>query len=342
MNDFLTNLVTHSLEPQAELQPRLASRFEPLRTEPAFTAESMVPGMELDAQPLEQTNEGVKDARTPASRATTRDQIASSDLIPDEPHPQREPMPPKAKPAQIRGQPMQIPDVTHEDARLLVAPFAPLLPTMPKPEDSRGVLNPIVEQPRRDGQSPVSTSDDLEASLTTNRPTLAVTPIVRYDLQAAVTVPIRKRAEDEPDEPMLAETAVIERNLRTNARPITHPQKPIGQATTDDDAPEAEAPALRPSPRAQAETDATNQTQPVQADVAPAPIVPRIQVMEAALPLRAAETHAPTIHVTIGRVEVRAAAPAQPHAAAKPTIRKPALSLEDYLRQRANADGGAR
>lgn len=77
------------------------------------------------------------------------------------------------------------------------------------------------------------------------------------------------------------------------------------------------------------------------ARLAASAIVPRdtaihdIRLHAAAPPVQPA----PTIHVTIGRVEVRAAAPAAP-APRKTAAQPPVMSLEDYLRQRA--DGGRR
>jgi hypothetical protein len=41
---------------------------------------------------------------------------------------------------------------------------------------------------------------------------------------------------------------------------------------------------------------------------------------------------APTIHVTIGRVEVRAVLPSPPQPPSRPPTRLPKLSLDDYLR----------
>jgi hypothetical protein len=50
---------------------------------------------------------------------------------------------------------------------------------------------------------------------------------------------------------------------------------------------------------------------------------------------RSAGPDAPTIHVTIGRVEIRASVAAP--AARKPQARPPAMSLEEYLKQRKGA-----
>jgi hypothetical protein len=67
----------------------------------------------------------------------------------------------------------------------------------------------------------------------------------------------------------------------------------------------------------------------------PAPAVvpaPAPQPTRAAWPELASEA-APTVQVTIGRIEVRAILPAPP-APAAPPVRRPATSLEDYLRAR--------
>ena len=46
---------------------------------------------------------------------------------------------------------------------------------------------------------------------------------------------------------------------------------------------------------------------------------------------------APTVHVTIGRIELRASAPTASPAPSRPTANRPALSLADYLERRAKA-----
>jgi hypothetical protein len=46
---------------------------------------------------------------------------------------------------------------------------------------------------------------------------------------------------------------------------------------------------------------------------------------------------APTIHVTIGRIELRASAPAANLVPSRPSANCPALSLADYLERRSKA-----
>jgi hypothetical protein len=94
-------------------------------------------------------------------------------------------------------------------------------------------------------------------------------------------------------------------------------------------------------PRADQRSEA--QAQPAQ----PAPSVPRsavvvqtqmIRYAEAPRPAPEAAPPAPTIQVTIGRVEVRATPQARPTAAARQA--PAATGLDDYLRQRSRGGGG--
>jgi len=55
--------------------------------------------------------------------------------------------------------------------------------------------------------------------------------------------------------------------------------------------------------------------------------------------VEAPEATAPTVRVSIGRIEVRAVFPEQPQRQPPPLPRNPALSLSEYLKQR---DGGMR
>lgn len=119
------------------------------------------------------------------------------------------------------------------------------------------------------------------------------------------------------------ESRTIERRLESLVREIQR----IEEVRTILPAPAAEppqtaAPARSPSP------EPRNVVVPAAATRGAAP---RPVLMEAASPAPAA----PVVQVTIGRVEVRAAAP--PAAQHKPRAREPRLDLEDYLRQRERA-----
>jgi hypothetical protein len=83
--------------------------------------------------------------------------------------------------------------------------------------------------------------------------------------------------------------------------------------------------------------------------IVPAPALPAPERMETSLAreqrenrlflAEAAPAPAPTIHVTIGRIEIRAT-PAAPAPARPAAPRPPGMSLDDYLRRR-DGDGRA-
>jgi hypothetical protein len=65
----------------------------------------------------------------------------------------------------------------------------------------------------------------------------------------------------------------------------------------------------------------------------------RAEPVEETAPSQATAGQAPTIRVTIGRIEVRASVPPAAPARQQPPRRQPALPLDEYLRRR---NGGAR
>jgi hypothetical protein len=95
---------------------------------------------------------------------------------------------------------------------------------------------------------------------------------------------------------------------------------------------------VRPARRAPDETPARRPPQPPAARPEPAPT--RAERRQATAPAPAAPGHerAPDVHVSIGRIEVRA--PAEPPRAPRAAPAAPALSLRDYLRSRDRAADG--
>ncbi len=102
--------------------------------------------------------------------------------------------------------------------------------------------------------------------------------------------------------------------------------------------PASAPPAPAPSPAA------PTQAKPAKAAPAPVPappiLQPRVQAVERGpFPARREEPAAePVIHVTIGRIEVRAT-PAPKAPARERQAARPAVDLEEYLRQRAQGEG---
>ena len=68
-----------------------------------------------------------------------------------------------------------------------------------------------------------------------------------------------------------------------------------------------------------------------------APAPPQLTSDDAQRHTSTQRSAATTVHVTIGRIELRAAAPAASTAASRPAANRPALSLADYLEQRKTA-----
>jgi hypothetical protein len=117
-----------------------------------------------------------------------------------------------------------------------------------------------------------------------------------------------------------AETARPEAPIRP-PDPVHHAH-PVRPAAADDQ-------PLHPAHSAYSTVSATRRDQPVRPAAVPLPPASRRSSRMAA---------EPTVHISIGRVEVKATAePAAPKRAEQP--RRPVLSLDDYLRGRA---GGAR
>lgn len=100
---------------------------------------------------------------------------------------------------------------------------------------------------------------------------------------------------------------------------------------------------LEPTPRIP-DANAAGKIEPSESRSVPPAIQPRIEPLAAFTPgrlyLHQSEQHVePTVHVTIGRIEVRAVQQ-QSQPAAKPRATQPVMNLDDYLRRRSQ--GGAR
>ncbi len=125
---------------------------------------------------------------------------------------------------------------------------------------------------------------------------------------------------------------------RSEPSPVSFPVAPRVEAKTLE--PPAFAPIVRPVLRPQ-ESAVTPQIRPsvtLRETPASGPQTAR-RTGAAAQPPSAATSPQPSIQVTIGRVEVRASSPASPPLPAR-VKKEPALSLESYLRRRA--EGGRR
>ena len=80
--------------------------------------------------------------------------------------------------------------------------------------------------------------------------------------------------------------------------------------------------------------------EPSQQETASTILQPKITVIERTPPPVHREAPAPTIQVTIGRIEVRATPAAKAPARERPAAPSSSLSLEEYLRQRSKGGRG--
>jgi hypothetical protein len=150
-----------------------------------------------------------------------------------------------------------------------------------------------------------------------------------------VTVLVDRRTEASP---LPRETIVrerIERSVETQTieRQLEHLQESRIERVERFESTIERRPSVAARPPSPA--DARPQSTPVlpsapeQPSLRPAIVQPRVASPE--------PTPAPTIHVTIGRVEVRTSTPTAPERASKPRSREPKLGLEEYLKQRERA-----
>ncbi|WP_088240654.1 hypothetical protein [Calothrix rhizosoleniae] len=78
----------------------------------------------------------------------------------------------------------------------------------------------------------------------------------------------------------------------------------------------------------------TQEISPTQTLITPPPTTPKISIVKESQPIQETTEAAPTINVTIGRIEVRATTPATLSKPAKPKGKPSVMSLDEYLHQR--------
>ncbi len=270
MSDYLGNLAAKSLAPASALQPRLASRFEPLapaapelRAGPAFLEETVTEIAAPPPAPISTKTEshspsppgrggqGVRPRGAERSEERHAHEAAAEKVSEDSPEP-------VTKPARVQG----------------VVARRRVQPSEASPRLSRGergnsaeaaVAKPVLLQPLTVVQIPP-----------------------RQDYP--VTSPLSPRERGPGGEASRAERSEHHR-----------PQE-----------------SLSPTPRLQ----------------------PRVTHAERQpfAPQREAPAPEPVIHVTIGRIEVRATAAPKAPARERPAAR-PAVDLDEYLRQRSKGEG---
>jgi hypothetical protein len=272
VSDYIGNLVVKNLNPRAVLQPRLASRFEPLTPLVSLASERPFVGMSSD--------EAAREPTAPEVMPRPASMIAQP--------------PPENLLAQNAPPTMQDTlrrQVTRSEPDEHRSPPDWSVSRIPAPRRLRPTRNP--------SELPSQTEEVNEA--------VDVAPRLAQDRRHAI----------QPAPPSSEATGAA--TPRSPAPPL------IEQVATH-----ARQPVVMPSTQAVA-PQAGQVLEPLRGSPPKTSLQPAVTVTRLAPPVEPTQPTPPTIHVTIGRIEVRTT-PASPAPRQRPA---PAvMSLDDYLKRR--------
>lgn len=331
MSGFLSRLIQRSLSPQSSVRPRLGSVIEPAAPAPEPMPDAVMDAVATHRTEAQQRRDAVPEIAwrgahaPPASGALTD---AASPLPTVERASRPDPL---------------LPAATTAPATEVETASAPEALTRAKRRRNQTRADDA-PQPR---VTPEAASRYLDAAAAP-----AMTRASESDAATATRVS-RVGPRTKPSAPLQANIA--EARVATAPRARDRAIKPaVPEPPTDASAPETLRGRAHDAAPASAQTPAPEQVPipvqtpaPAQAPAsvqaqAPAPAIlkPRLPYPEPvaqSAQLSASLPTEPTVHVTIGRVEIRAVAAAATPTRAAPS--KPALSLSDYLQRR---DGSRR
>lgn len=310
MSNYLNNLVAKSFNQTEVVQPRLASLFEPLPMSPGSVA-----GQAFSIEQLMDT------ARSDETEFDDRSRERTSTVLPIEPPRERRSRIPDLRSPPITPQPLSNPFPTEETS-----------PTPPRYQPSSAPVQPIVTPLSVRGEQLPPPSASLEPFRVNREATDASGP---------------RHPTEQPRLPVL-ETTVIQPSV---SELVVSSKEPSPTAdlppelfflqTTNPVVPKASALPNQPLVPAPAESTAipgSTSTPPSSTAVS---VLTQIAPFVKLIPQNFMEggdtpQPSPTIQVTIGRIEVRATPPPAT-SLAKSRPASPAMSLEEYLRQRGGA-----
>jgi len=347
MNDYLRNLAARNVNLADVIQPRLASRFEPtpvhgalgLRTDvPSFTDEHEM--TELAAQASIRPRQAQR--AEPQAAATDEHAVRRSLLA------QAQPLSPTVQEASIIPVPAQ--DKAEAQSETMLEP-QPL--SRPAPRAVPSVAPTVMAQPQAPPLLRSDTQPQTPLDQTSVRPGVHL-PALDVVSQSAAP---KRQPMLQPIIASIIEHEVIERQTAQPAQPRQQQpsieRRTVQPAQVREQQPSIERQTVQPAqPRQQqpsiewrtAQPAQVREQQPSSSDAPQAVVVqPRVMRIEhrgedrsnsSPLAMSAqVPPPAPTIHVTIGRIEVRATVPAMP--ASKPRPAPQTMSLDDYLCQRS-------
>jgi len=346
MSDYLTNLAHTLVHADTAVQPRRPARFEPARrTLPALSALAPVSVEPAQADDDAPTATAASDA-APAAAALPvhpphRSTPAAGNLAPVER--QRPPVeagpdpaaPPPAPPASAA--PAE--DVRRAGTQAAARP--PPRSTPVQSASSERSAAPARDEPRP-GHADVEPRRPHIPPLANPAVDAVTARDSRSDDIASVPAPPSRAPARQLRRDRAAAPSRSPQPVRVEGSP---PVQPV-RATAAPQIPAVHGAAIRgiepverpgdgqPTPHTPAQSSPTSQPMPVRPAVHSPPRVAAADTTGSWGAANAAAQSAPTIHVTIGRVEVRATTPAASPAPAKPVRRKPTVSLDAYLARR--------
>ena len=311
MSNYLNNLVAKSLNQTEVVQPRLASLFEPLPMSPGSVA-----GQAFSIEQL------IGTAMSDEAEFEAQSRERTSTVLPIEPPRERRSRIPDLRSPPITPQPLSNPFPTEETS-----------PTLPPYQPSSAPVEPIV--------TPLSVRGE---QLPPGSASLEPFPVNREATDASGP----RHPTEQPRLPVL-ETTVIQPSV---SELVVSSKEPLPTAdlppelfflqTTNPVVPKASALPNQPLVSAPAESTAipgSTSTRPssTAASIWHTQIAPSVKSITQNF-MEGGDTSqpSPTIQVTIGRIEVRATPPPAT-SLAKSRPASPAMSLEEYLRQRGGA-----
>lgn len=305
MSDFLTNLATRHLHPSETLRPRLPALFEPAspRGLPDFRTAETGPLSDAGREIEELDVERTASPPTPRRPRRAVPAVTTVEITPADENSTQEP--PHRERRRAPSDRTAVPVIAEAPHPIDAAIAAPALATSAPPS-----LPPLTREeeatapPRLTPTAPHPTMQDFRPPPDTRTRRVVEEVVERTVVERLIPLeqPVRPRSDD----------AAKKEGQRSDEYYVDarHTVIPIGRE-------------MIASP--------------------PAAVVAQPQVSTYRVPAAPAEepvTAAPTIHVTIGRVEVRAATPADTRGAQRPAQRPTGvMSLEEYLRRRKQ--GGA-
>lgn len=308
MSDLLASLVDRALDRAPVLQRRQPTLFEPV-VEAAFSERSQFG----NASSLPEEETLAERDSSPGQRKSGL--TGNPSHFPPPSSPLEEPQSQHVEPRPTRQR--RDPDVNplQENDRENARRESVLTATV-----TESAANPIAREER--------TSRGLMPRAIAKPEEITVAP------QRLIETIVERRVEREIISEHLRDTPAVE-EAHTFARPLTSPREP----SRDHDGEQAKQPSKAETKQISPPKEETTIKPITQKKPAPrrdtAPLVRAASRIESARALK--QPTPPTIHVTIGRVEVRAT----PHATGQPQAARPAgpkMSLEDYLRSRGEGN----